>query len=207
MCGMSGDELLGGRDHRREPALHISRPASIEHAIAHCRHEGVASPFLERAGRHDIGVSCEAEHRPAAAPARPEVRHTAERHQLDHEADLAQTRSDQLLAALIRGRNRTTGNEIPSQVNGLRHHLQLSGPVRGYTAAAASRQGARFRRECAASRHCKVRQQHCAEPQGRRLDGPAHASAPGVMRASRYCHLMRARSSGCRKCPSAGVKS
>jgi len=85
-------------------------------------------------------MSREAEHRSATPTAGPEVRHVAEGQRLDHEADLSQTGGDQLLAALIGRSDGTAGEKIPSQVNGLRHQLQLPRSVRGYTAGASAGQ-------------------------------------------------------------------
>jgi len=151
---MQGDELLGCGHHGREPALHIRGAAAIEHALADLRHEGIAVPLIEWAGRYHIGMPREAKQRSPVTAACPEVGDIPEWQRLDHETDPLEVLREERLAAFIGGSHGATGNEIPSQFNGLRHWLAVIRP-----------QLQRGKRG-APSRLCKVGQQHCAGPQG-----------------------------------------
>ena len=86
VVGMPGDEALGRSDHRGQTALHVGGAAAVQHAVAYDRLERVGLPFLARAGRYDVGMTGEAQHRAAIAMARPEVLDRTERHALDPEA-------------------------------------------------------------------------------------------------------------------------
>ena len=68
-CGCVGDELLGRGQHRREPALHVGRPAAVEHAVADRGPEGVASatPRADPVGTTSV---CPAKHNTGAAAPR-----------------------------------------------------------------------------------------------------------------------------------------
>src|SRR4029077_6215330 len=125
---MAGDELLGGGHHRHETALHIRGAPAIEDTVADLGHEWVAVPLLEWAGGHHIGMPGEAEQRSSVAAARPEVRDAAKWERLNHESDPRKALREKCLAALIGGGYGTTGNEIYSQFNGLRHRLAVIRP-------------------------------------------------------------------------------
>jgi hypothetical protein len=120
--GVSGDERLRGGDHRREPALHVRRAPPVEHAVADGGGERVVGPFLERTGRHHIGVAGEAEHRAVRASVpRPEIRDAAEAHLLDLKSEGREARSHHVLAALVGGCDRAAGDQIEREVEGVRH--------------------------------------------------------------------------------------
>ena len=69
-AGCARDELLDRHDERRERGLHVGRAAAVELAVAQRRHERIAAPRVERAGRHDVGVAGEADERARASPRR-----------------------------------------------------------------------------------------------------------------------------------------
>src|SRR5664280_863727 len=76
VIGRRPDELFGGDDHRRDRALHVGGAAAVELAITLGRHEGIAGPGRERAGRNDVGVAGEDEPlavRALALPLSPET--------------------------------------------------------------------------------------------------------------------------------------
>ena len=62
--GMLRDEALGGGDHGGEAALHVGGAATVQDAVADDRLERIGLPLLARSGRHDIGMTGEAQHRP-----------------------------------------------------------------------------------------------------------------------------------------------
>ena len=116
---MRAHELLGRGQHRRKSALHVRSPSSVEHSIADFGHEGIAAPRLQRAGRYDVGVSGEAEHRWRTPAARPEILDVSEGQWLDAEAGGCQALAHQLLATFVGGRHGTAAEQIPSEFNGL----------------------------------------------------------------------------------------
>src|SRR4029077_14919005 len=91
----------------------------------------------------------------SVAAARPEGRDAAKWERLNHESDLRKALREKCLAALIGGGYATTGNEIYSQFNGLRHRFAVIRPhlQRG--------------KRCAPSCLCKELRQDCGGPQGR----------------------------------------
>ena len=128
--GPGGDELLDRDHHRGERALHVGSAAAVQHAVAVRRHERVAGPLVERAGRHDVGVAGEREdlrRRPPAGPERPQVGDAAvggsARSLLAIEAERRQAGRDQVLAAAVGRRDRTAGDQLLGEVQGSRHGL------------------------------------------------------------------------------------
>ena len=84
--GRSFTNIFGGDDEGGDRGLHVRGAAAVELAVADGRHERIGVPLGERAGRHDVGVAGEADHRAGAAAPRPEVGDVAELHRLALEA-------------------------------------------------------------------------------------------------------------------------
>jgi hypothetical protein len=87
-----GDETLGGDNHRRQAAFHVRRATAAEHAVfVDQRAERIILPGLNRAGRHHIGVTGEAQHRTVlTAVGGPEVVHVLNAHRLQGKTGIAQ---------------------------------------------------------------------------------------------------------------------
>ena len=96
---------------RRERSLHVRRAASVQVAVAKRRRERVARPVVERAGRHDIGVSGEADHRRRVAATRPQVGDAVDNQRLAAKSKRREARGDQSLAAGVVGRQRAAGDQ------------------------------------------------------------------------------------------------
>ena len=73
--GMRGDKGFDGGDEGRHRALHVGRAAPVQPAVADGRRERVGVPFVERPGRHDVGVPGEADQRMRATAPRPQIGH------------------------------------------------------------------------------------------------------------------------------------
>ena len=122
---MGADEFFGGGDHGRETAFHVGRAASVEHAIADGRHEGVAAPFFEWPGRHDVGMACEAEQWPLATPDRPKILDVAVTQRFDGEPQRLETLTHDLLTAGIGRGDGVAGHEVLGECEGRRHGATL----------------------------------------------------------------------------------
>ena len=126
--GMRRDEFLGRDDHRRDRALHVGGAAAVEDAVAVGRHERVAVPGRERAGRDDVGVA--GEDHPLAGGRRagavgPEVRHArrlgAEGKRRADEAERREALGDERLAAAVVGSDGATRDQRFGKMKGRRH--------------------------------------------------------------------------------------
>src|SRR5205807_5288309 len=94
---------LAGHHERRDGGLHVRGSPSVEPALAHGGDERIGMPFAERAGRHYVGMSGEADQRLGVAPARPQVVDRAEAHGLAAKAGFGETRTQELLATPVFG--------------------------------------------------------------------------------------------------------
>ena len=125
MIRVGRDELLGRRDHGREAALHVRCASTVEDPVADDRRERVATPLLERTGRHDIGVAGEAQHGAGIATARPEIGHAAELQGLDPEAARSQSLGHQGLTAGVGRCHGRAGDQRAGEFEGIRHGASL----------------------------------------------------------------------------------
>ena len=111
-------EVFGGGDHGGERAFHVGRAAPEQQAIAHRRLEGIALPFLERAGGDHIGMSGETQHRAALAARRPEIVDVAIAQVFDLEAGRRQPPRHDFLAALVGRGDGVAREEIEREIDG-----------------------------------------------------------------------------------------
>ena len=118
MIGIRGDETLARGDHRCEAALHVRGAAAVQNSVAHDRLERVGLPFFARPGRHDVGMTGEAQDRTLAAVARPEIFDGAERHVLDAETEGLQALPDELQAAVIFGADGGAADQVLGEGEG-----------------------------------------------------------------------------------------
>ena len=118
VTGMTCDEALRGDHHRRKTAFHVRSAPAIQSSVADLRDEGIAAPVLPRPGRHDVGMTGEAEHRRSAPAARPEVCDGSEGQLLVAEAACRESRADHVQAAVVVGAHRRTTHEVERQVEG-----------------------------------------------------------------------------------------
>ena len=112
VIGMRGDKALAGGHHRRESTLHVGGAAAVQDAVAHDRVERIGLPFFARAGRHDVGVTGEAQHGSGSAMPRPDVLDRAEGHPLDPKTERFQPLPDQLQAAVVLGADGRTADQF-----------------------------------------------------------------------------------------------
>ena len=112
MVRMGTDELFRRGDHGGETTLHIRRTASEQHAVLDHRLERVAPPLLERAGRDDVRVPCEADRGRSGTTGCPEVLDIAVAQRLDLEAKRGQPIAHDLLATGVHRRDGVAGDEV-----------------------------------------------------------------------------------------------
>ncbi|MND81072.1 hypothetical protein D3C80_728580 [compost metagenome] len=105
MVRMLGHEALGGHHHGGQRSLHVGGAAAIEHAILDGRLERRGVPLLQRPGGHHVGVAGEAEQRPLAATAGPEVGGVFKHHGLDDEPEALEALRHQGLAPFVQRGN------------------------------------------------------------------------------------------------------
>ena len=118
---MPRNELLQRQHECGHAALHVGGTASVQLPVADGRHEGIAGPGLDRAGRHDVGMTEEHEDRRTTAVTGPEILHGTERQMLDGETRLAQAFGDQVLATGIVRRHRWARDQILCQFDYIVH--------------------------------------------------------------------------------------
>ena len=109
---------LRRRDLRRERSLHVIRAAAVELPVAHRGLEGIALPFLERAGGHYVGVPRETQHRPAFAARGPEIVDVPITQVFDLETEAGEPSGHDFLAALVGWGHGIAGDEIEREVDG-----------------------------------------------------------------------------------------
>ena len=63
MIGMFGNETLAGGNETGNAGFHIRRAATIQMTLTLGRFKRGRIPFFNRTCRHDVGMSCKAEHR------------------------------------------------------------------------------------------------------------------------------------------------
>ena len=64
-------EHLGRVDHAGDAALHVTRPAAVEIAVAHLRPVGIARPAVARLRRNDVDMAVQEQAVPAAGAREP----------------------------------------------------------------------------------------------------------------------------------------
>ena len=116
MCRVRRDELLGGGHERRDRGLHVGGATPEEHAVADHGDERIAVPPIERARRDDVGVAREADDRAGRAAPCPEVVDVAVTVVRDREARGLEALREQLLAAVVGGRDGPAGDEVAREV-------------------------------------------------------------------------------------------
>ena len=139
---LRGQQPFAGRDHRRQAALHVGRPAAVQHAVGDPRLERRMRPRRQRSGRHHVGVAREHEQRSLAAAHGPEVVDLAVAQVRARKAHGLQARGEQLLAAGIVGRHRGAADQLGGERQrrggpGGPGHVQLCACSASFSAIAA----------------------------------------------------------------------
>ena len=125
---MPRNEFLQRQHECGDAALHVGGAASVQLPVADGGRERIAGPGLDRAGRHDIGMTEEDEDRRTAAVTGPEILHRTERQMLDGETRLAQAFGDQVLATGIVRRHRWARDQILCQFDYIVHDGSIDAP-------------------------------------------------------------------------------
>src|SRR5258706_11711745 len=101
MRGILRYKLLD-RDHESgDRSLHVGGAASEELSVALGGDERVAVPLLDRAGRHDVGVTHEADKGAGVAAPSPEIAHLAVPDRLERKSDPREPFGEYPLAAAV----------------------------------------------------------------------------------------------------------
>ncbi len=127
-----GDEGLGGRDHRGQSAFHVRRAAPVERAGANVRFERIGTPVFQRSSGHHVSVSRKAQHRVPLTARCPQVVDCTKAQLLDAKAEGFKARRNEILAALIGGRDRVSRDQVPGQLKRGGHGVRA---VRSYGVA------------------------------------------------------------------------
>src|SRR3546814_2272541 len=98
---MCRDKLFNRCDESCARSFHVCRPTAIQHAILDGGFEWRRMPLLNRAGRHDVGMTGKYQQRAAGAAPRIKVVYIAETHVLYPEAQLGQAFDHDLLTTGI----------------------------------------------------------------------------------------------------------
>ena len=116
------DEICKRDDKGRQRAFHVGGAAAVQHAVAYGRHEGIAVPLLDRAGRHHVGMAGEAHQRARRAAARPQVVDAAHADFFADEAERLEHSDQQVEAAGVFGRDRRAGDQLFGEFQGIDGH-------------------------------------------------------------------------------------
>ncbi len=117
-----GDKAFGGHGHGGEAAFHVRRATAAEHAVFvdHCV-ERLDLPGGHRAGRYDVGVTGEAQHRAVVfAVGGPEVIHILDAHRLERKTGIAQALHHLLLAIGVDRRHGGAADQVDGELKGRR---------------------------------------------------------------------------------------
>ncbi len=118
------DEGLGGRDHRGQSAFHVRRAAPVERAGANVRFERIGTPVFQRSRGHHVSVSRKAQHRVPLSARGPQVVDCTKAQLLNAKAQRLKARRNEILAALIGGRDRVSRNQVLGQLKRRGHGLR-----------------------------------------------------------------------------------
>ena len=111
--GVRGNKLLAGADERRDAALHVRGPPSVQHVPGNYPLEGRVPPFRFRSCRDHVGMARKHEQRPGVPAPDPAVGDAAAADGFAVEPGARQAFREQCLAAGVFRRDRGTADQIP----------------------------------------------------------------------------------------------
>ena len=116
MIGMGRHEALGGCHHGGDRGFHVRDPSSVQVAVAFHGHERIAAPPIDRSGRDDVDVACQADNRRGDPVPCPEVADGAAIEALAAESRDGEARPNEVEATGIVRRDRTAGDQPSGKV-------------------------------------------------------------------------------------------